>query len=134
MDTKNVVVLVGRLTSDPELRITPSGDPVVNFSIAVNRSIRQQDGTWEDSLDGYFDCEHFGDTAEKFATEFKKGALVQVMGSLHQHKFKTGNGAGNRTVSKIQVRAKTVAPVLVVRKAKTEALAPPAQATELQPA
>lgn len=117
MDTKNLVVLTGRLVADPELRITPKGDPVANFGLAVNRSIRKDDGSWEDQLDGFFDCEHFGDTAEKLAAELKKGTLVQIVGSLHQRKFKVGNGAGNRTVSKIEVRARSVAPVLVAPKA-----------------
>ena len=133
METKNLVVLIGRLTADPELRRMPNGEAVVNFGLAVNRSIRKDDGTWEDSLDGYFDCEHFGDTAVKFAGEFTKGALIQITGSLHQRKFKVGNGAGNRTVSKIEVRAKTIAPVLFVSRAKAEVPAA-AEAPQLQPA
>ena len=125
MDTKNMVVLVGRLTADPELRFTNGGDPVANFSIAVNRAVRKSDGSFEDVRDGFFDCEHFGATAEKFAEDIHKGDLVQIMGSLHQDKFKVGDGAGSRTVSKIKVRAKTVARVLVApRKAATPEVAP----------
>jgi single-stranded DNA-binding protein len=73
METKNVVVLVGRLVADPELRYMPSGDPVANFALAVNRSVRKDDGSFEDSLDGYFDCDYFGDSALKFAEDFHKG-------------------------------------------------------------
>lgn len=126
METKNVVVLIGRLVADPELKYLPNGKPVANFALAVNRSIRKDDGTFEDSLDGYFDCEHFGGTAVTLAEDFAKGALVQITGSLHQRKYKVGNGAGNRTVSKIEVRAKTVAPVLIAPKAE-------APATDAQP-
>ena len=43
----NKVVLIGRLTKDPELRTTPSGVSAVNFSIAVNRNFRNKDGVIE---------------------------------------------------------------------------------------
>lgn len=121
MDTKNMVVLVGRLVADPELRYMPNGTPVASFAVAVNRSIRKPDGSFEDSLDGYFDCEHFGGTAATLAEGHRKGALVQITGSLHQRKYKVGNGAGGRTVSKIEVKAKTVAPVLIAPKADAPA-------------
>lgn len=134
MDSNNMVVLIGRLSADPELRYTNGGDPVANFGIAVNRWVRKDDGEFEEKLDGFFDCEHFGATAQKFAEEFKKGTPVQVTGSLHQDKFKVGNGAGTRTMSKIKVRAKTVAPVLFVPKAKPEAVAVPEPAPVAQPA
>ena len=131
METKNMVVLIGRLVAEPELRYMPNGQPVANFSLAVNRSIRKDDGSFEDSLDGYFDCELFGGTAVTLAEDYGKGALVQITGSLHQRKYKVGNGAGNRTVSKIEVRAKTVAPILIAAKAE----APKAQPVEAaQPA
>ena len=126
METKNRVVLSGRLVAEPELRYMPNGQPVANFSIAVNRSIRKDDGSFEDALDGYFDCELFGGTAVTLAEDYGKGALVQITGSLHQRKYKVGNGAGNRTVSKIEVRAKTVAPILVATKAEAPKEAQPA--------
>ncbi len=124
MDTKNMVVLTGRLVADPDLRVTPGGDPVVTFGLAVNRNIKKPDGGWEDKLDGFFDCEHFGETAVKFAEDFGKGDLVQITGSLQQRKFKVGNGDGSRTVSKIEVRAKTIAALLVAPKAKPQDPAP----------
>ena len=133
MEARNIVVLVGRLVGEPELRYMPSGTPVAGFSVAVNRSIRKDDGTFEDLLDGYFDCEYFGGSAVTLCEDYGKGALVQITGSLHQRKYKVGNGAGNRTISKVEVRAKTVAPVLVP--AKTEAPTSPTQAaSEPQPA
>ena len=136
MDTKNVVVLIGRLAADPELRYLPNGTPVANFGIAVNRSTRKPDGSFEDSLDGFFDCEHFGKTAVTLAEHYGKGSEVQVTGSLHQRKFKVGNGTGERTVSKIAVRAKTVAPVLAPAKADAPAqpVSAPVQQAVPQPA
>jgi single-strand DNA-binding protein len=138
MDTKNVVVLVGRLTADPELRYTAGGDAVVNFAIAVNRLVRNSQGEFEEKLDGFFNCHHFGDTAVKFAEEFKKGALVQITGSLHQSKF-TPKGS-EREISKIEVRVNTIGPVLFVPKSRTEtpateaSMPAEAQPTQLQPA
>ena len=132
METKNLVVLIGRLVAEPALRYMPNGQPVANFSLAVNRSIRKDDGNFEDSLDGYFDCEHFGGSAVTLCEDYGKGALVQITGSLHQRKYKVGNGAANRTISKVEVRAKTVAPVLVPP--KTEAAPPAHVAAEPQPA
>ena len=112
MDARNMVVLIGRLVAQPELRFTNGGTPVANFSVAVNRPVRKPDGTFEDELDGFFDCEFFGPAAETLVETCAKGTLVQITGSLQQKKFKTGNGAGARTVSRIEVRARNVAPVL----------------------
>lgn len=114
MDTKNVVVLVGRLVADPELPYMPNGTPVANFAVAVNRSSRKPDGTFEDTLDGFFDCEVFGGQALALAENTGKGAEIHVTGSLRQKKFKSGNGAGARTISKIEIRVSSVAPALAV--------------------
>ncbi len=131
MSTKNVVVLVGRLAADPELRYLPNGTPVANFGVAVNRSVRKADGNFEDSLDGFFDCEVFGGQALALADNCHKGTEVALTGSLLQKKFKT-SGEQASTVSKIEVRVMTIAPVLVVPK-DTE-VAQPTEATAPQPA
>ena len=125
MDTKNLVVLTGRLGADPEMRVTPGGDPVANFSLAVNRSFKGQDGQWHDKLDGFFDCEIFAGVAEKFVVEFKKGDLIQVTGTLAQDTYKVGTEPNVRKVSKILVKVKTVGTVLVApRKVQTHEVAP----------
>ena len=109
MDTKNVVALVGRLAADPELRYTKDGKPVTNFAVAVNRSVRKSNGKFEDVLDGFFDCEIWGGEALALAEKFKKGADVQLTGSLMQKKFKTKDG---RTVSRIEIKVKSIAAVI----------------------
>jgi single-strand DNA-binding protein len=113
MDTNNVVVLLGRMAADPELRYLPNGTPVVNFAVAVNRTTRKPDGKFEDSLDGFFDCELFGGTAVTTAETFTKGSEVYLVGSLRQKKFK---GFGRQNISKIEIRVKTVGPVLPAAK------------------
>jgi single-strand DNA-binding protein len=111
VNTKNVVFLVGRLAADPELRYTPNGTAVATFAVAVNRSVRKPDGTFEDALDGFFDCEIFGPQAEALAESTRKGHEVQLSGSLLQKKFKT-NGEQSRTVSKVEIRVATIARVM----------------------
>ena len=111
MNSRNMVVLIGRLTKDPDLRYLPSGVPVADFSVAVNRSTPKGDGRFEDSLDGFFDCTLMGGAALTFVDDYGKGREVQVTGSLHQSKFKPKGS--DREVSRIEVRAKTVAPVVV---------------------
>lgn len=122
MEIKNLVVLVGRLAADPELRYTTGGDGVVNFALAVNHWGRNGEGKPEEKLDGFFNCHHFGDTAVKFAEDFRKGDLVQITGSLQQSKYTVGTKPNERTVSKIEVKASTIGPVLFVPKAKAEAV------------
>ena len=109
MEVRNVVVLIGRLTKDPELKYLNSGVPVVNFSIAVNRSTRKPDGTFEDSLDGFFDCVLFGGAAVTTGEQFSKGSEVCVVGELRQSKFQTKSGGQSRTISKVEIQARSVA-------------------------
>jgi single-strand DNA-binding protein len=124
---KNIVVLVGRLAADPELRYLPNGTPVANFGVAVNRSVRKENGSFEDSLDGFFDCEVFGGQAVALTEGSAKGTEIALTGHLLQKKFKS-SGDQPRTISKIEVRVATVAPVLQAPKedsvASTEEAAP----------
>lgn len=113
MNARNMVALVGRLTADPQLRYLPNGSPVANFAVAVNRAIRKPNGDFEDSLDGFFDCELFGGQAVALAENCKKGSEVQLTGSLLQKKFET-KGSQPRTISKVEVRVTSIAPVLAV--------------------
>ena len=132
MSTKNLVLLVGRLVADPELRYLPNGTPVANFAIAVNRAVRKPAGGFEDSVDGFFDCELFGGQALTLVEDYGKGAELQVMGSLRQKRFET-KGDQPRKVSRIEVRVDSIAPVLVVQKA-THTHTAAEEAPEPQPA
>jgi single-strand DNA-binding protein len=109
MDTRNVVVLIGRLVADPELKYLSNGTPVANFAIAVNRSIPKGDG-FEESLDGFFDCEAFGGTAVALAETLTKGDLTQVTGSLLQKKFEA---KGGHKVNKVEIRVRNIGQVLI---------------------
>jgi single-strand DNA-binding protein len=97
----NQVTLVGNITNDPELRFTPSGSAVANFTVAINRRIRQGD-QWEDKLDGFFNCSCWRDMAENAAESLRKGARVVVVGRLQQRSWEDRDG-NKRTAVEVQV-------------------------------
>lgn len=76
----NKVILLGRLTRDPELRTTPSGVSVTSFSIAVNRRF-QKDQT------DFINCVAWRQTAEFVSKYFAKGNMISVVGSLQTGRY-----------------------------------------------
>lgn len=79
----NCVALSGRLTRDPEARVTRSGTPVLAFSLAVNDRRRDpQTGEWED-VPNFVDCVMFGARADRLSQMLRKGQKVAVSGRLH---------------------------------------------------
>ena len=81
----NVVVLVGRLTRDCELKSTPQGTSVCRFSIAVNRRKRTGD-RWEDEV-SYFDVVLWGKSADTLKPYLQKGRQVSIEGELRQNRW-----------------------------------------------
>ena len=98
----NTVTLVGNVTDDPELRFTPSGRPVANFTVAVNRRFKNNDGQWEDRLDGFFRCSCWGDMAENTAESLTKGSRILVTGRLQQRSWEDNDG-NKRSAFEVQV-------------------------------
>ncbi len=98
----NTVTLVGNVTDDPELRFTPSGRPVANFTVAVNRRFKNNDGQWEDRLDGFFRCSCWADMAENAAESLTKGTRVLVTGRLNQRSWEDNDG-NKRSAFEVQV-------------------------------
>ena len=98
----NVVVLVGRLTRDCELKSTPQGTSVCRFSIAVNRRKRTGD-RWEDEV-SYFDVVLWGKSAETLKPYLQKGRQVSIEGELRQNRW----DQEGKTVSKVEVVANNV--------------------------
>jgi single-strand DNA-binding protein len=98
----NTVTLVGNITDDPELRFTPSGAAVANFTVAVNRRWRTPEGQWEDKLDGFFRCNCWRDMAENVAESMTKGMRVVVTGRLQQRSWDDQEG-NKRSAFEIQV-------------------------------
>ncbi len=98
----NVVVLVGRLTRDCELRSTPQGTSICRFSVAVNRRKRTGD-KWEDEV-SYFDVVLWGKSAETLSSYLMKGRQVSVQGELRQNRWEQDG----QTHSKVEVVANNV--------------------------
>jgi len=84
----NRIVLIGRLTRDPELRYTSNGTPVCNFTLAVERNYTNRDG--EKDVD-FIDIVTWRGLAENCARHLGKGRLVGVDGSLEIKKSENNN-------------------------------------------
>lgn len=82
----NKVILMGNLTRDPEVRTTPSGQSVANFSLAVNRTWKGQDGSTQENV-SYIDCVAWGKTGEIIAQYVQKGRPLLVSGRLDQRSW-----------------------------------------------
>lgn len=93
----NRVVLVGRLTRDPEMRTTTTGKNVVEFSIAVNKKFKPQDGGPDAD---FFRIKAWGQTAEYVTNYLNKGRLVAIDGRIEQRKYQASDGT-NREIFEI---------------------------------
>jgi single-strand DNA-binding protein len=98
----NRVVLVGRLTKDPELRITPSGVPVASFTLAVNRTFTNAQGEREAD---FINCVIWRKPAENVANFLKKGSLAGVDGRLQTRSY---DGQDGKRVYVTEVLAESV--------------------------
>ncbi|WP_456277207.1 single-stranded DNA-binding protein [Bacillus sp. AK128] len=98
----NRVVLVGRLTKDPELRYTPSGVAVATFTIAVNRTFTNQQGEREAD---FINCVIWRRAAENVANFLKKGSLAGVDGRLQTRSYE---GQDGKRVYVTEVNAESV--------------------------
>ena len=83
-------MIIGNLGRDPEMRYTPSGRPVTEFSVAVNQSTKnQQTGEWVEATD-WFRVTVWGDRAERTAEQFRKGNRVFVEGRFRPREYSIG--------------------------------------------
>ena len=85
-------MIIGNLGRDPEMRYTPSGRPVTEFSVAVNQSTKnQQTGEWVEATD-WFRVTVWGDRAERTAEQFHKGNKVFVEGRFRTREYEARDG------------------------------------------
>lgn len=85
----NRVVLVGRLTRDPDLRYTPNGVAVANFNIACNRPFKNQQGEQEAD---FINCVVWRKAAENLANYMKKGSMIGVDGRVQTRSYEGQDG------------------------------------------
>lgn len=91
----NQVILIGRLTRDPELRFIPnSGTAVARFAIAVNREFKREGQPDAD----FFNIVVWGKSAENCANYLKKGRLCAVNGSLRNNNYEDKNGVKHYSI------------------------------------
>ena len=94
----NNVVLVGRLTRDPELKYIPgSGAAVTNFAIAVDREFTGKDGKKETD---FIDIQVWGKSAENCANYIGKGSLVAIQGAIRVDNYQDQEG-NNRKATRV---------------------------------
>lgn len=99
----NQVTLMGNLTRDPELRQTPNGQNVCSFSLALNRSYRDQSGEWQEATD-YIDVVAWGPLAERVSQYLSKGRRCLVQGRLQSRSWEQDG----QKRSKVEVLASDV--------------------------
>lgn len=103
MAGETVITVVGNLTADPELRFSPSGAAVANFTIASTpRQFDKQANEWRDGETLFMRCSIWREAAENVAESLTKGMRVIAQGRLVQRSFETREGE-KRTVVELQV-------------------------------
>ena len=88
----NNITLMGRLTFDPELRVTPSGKSVISFSVAVGRQFDKE-------KTDFIDCTAWNKTADFISKYFKKGDMIALTGRIETNQFTDKNGNNRKSFS-----------------------------------
>jgi single-strand DNA-binding protein len=97
------ITVVGNLTADPELRFTPSGAAVANFTVASTpRIYDRQSSEWKDGEALFLRCNIWREAAENVAESLTRGSRVIVTGRLKQRSYETREGE-KRTVVEVEV-------------------------------
>lgn len=104
MSDLNKVILLGRLTRDPELRFTQSGTAVCDFDMAINRRSRTPDGDNREEVT-FVTCTVWARRAEAVSKHLKKGSQALVEGRITQDRWETPEG---KKRSKLKVTAESV--------------------------
>ena len=88
----NKAMIIGNLGRDPEMRYTPNGQSVTQFTVAVNRNFKGSDGEWQEETE-WFRVVAWGQTGERAAENLRKGVKVYVEGRLQTRNWEdqTGN-------------------------------------------
>ncbi len=111
-----VITIIGNLTADPELRFTPSGAAVADFTVASTpRTFDRTANEWKDGDTLFMRCSIWREAAENVAESLRKGMRVIVQGRLTQRSYETREGE-RRTV--VEMQADEVGPSL--RRAKAQ--------------
>ena len=103
MAGETTITIVGNLTGDPELRFTPSGAAVANFTVASTpRTFDRQSNEWKDGETLFMRCSIWREAAENVAESLQRGTRVVVTGRLKSRSYETKEGE-KRTVVEMDV-------------------------------
>jgi single-strand DNA-binding protein len=103
MAGETIITVVGNLTDDPELRFTPSGAAVANFTVASTpRSFDKNTNEWVDGEAMFLRCNIWRQAAENVAESLQRGTRVIVQGRLKARSYETREGE-KRTVFEVEV-------------------------------
>src|SRR4051812_34828947 len=103
MAGETVITIIGNLTNDPELRFTPSGAAVANFTVASTpRTFDRNSNEWKDGETLFMRCSVWREAAENVAESLTRGARVIVSGRLRSRTYDTKEGE-KRTVVELEV-------------------------------
>ena len=97
------ITITGNVVADPELRTTANGKSVASFTVVTSKSVKQTDGTWENTDTTFWDVKCWGKTAENVIETLRKGFSVIVSGSAIQENWEDKNTGQKR--SKIAITA-----------------------------
>ena len=100
MPSLNKVLLMGNLTRDPELRVTPKGTPICQFSLAINRTFKMESGETREEVT-YIDIEAWGKQGETIAKYVTKGRPLYVEGRLRLDQWEDKNTKEKRSRMKV---------------------------------
>ncbi len=89
--TVNKAIIIGRLGQDPEMKYTPSGTAVANFSVATNHAVKDQDGNFNEKTE-WHRIVAYGRTAEIAGEYLTKGKLVFIEGRIQTRSWEDQNG------------------------------------------
>ena len=100
MPSLNKVMLMGNLTRDPELRVTPKGTPICQFALAINRQFKMESGESREEVT-YVDIEAWGKQGETIAKYLTKGRPLYVEGRLRLDQWEDKNTKEKRSRMKV---------------------------------
>ena len=103
----NKCMIIGNLGRDPEMRYTPGGQAVTQFSVATNRNYRDQQGEWQSETE-WFRVVVWADQAERAAEQLRKGNKVYVEGRLQTRQWEDQSGNKRYTTELVAQRVQSL--------------------------
>ncbi len=127
----NKAMIIGNLGRDPEMRYTPSGQAVTQFTVAVNRNYKGQNGEWQEETE-WFRIVVWGQQAERAAEHLRKGNKVYIEGRLQTRQWEDQSGQKRYTTELVANQVTNLE--RRVRDESEEGSAPPARPSRPAPA